>query len=68
MRRSDEQEFSEFAAAHHAWLVRTGSALAGDAHAGQDLAQETLVKAYVHWRRVRAADSPRAYLRQVLVR
>ena len=68
MRRSDEQEFTAFAAAHHAWLVRTGSALAGDPHAGQDLAQDALVKAYVHWRRVRGADSPRAYLRQVLVR
>ncbi len=68
MRRSEEQGFTEFAAAHHEWLVRTGSALAGDPHAGQDLAQEALVKAYVKWRRVRAADNPRAYLRTILVR
>ena len=68
MRRSEEREFVEFATAHQDWLVRTGSALAGDPHAGQDLAQEALVKAYTRWRRVRAADSPRAYLRQILVR
>lgn len=68
MRGSDEDEFVEFATAHHDWLVRTGSALAGDPHAGQDLAQEVLVRAYTRWRRVRAADSPRAYLRQILVR
>lgn len=68
MRRSDEEAFVEFATAHHDWLVRTGSALSGDPHAGQDLAQEALVKAYTRWRRVRSADDPRAYLRQILVR
>ncbi|GAB4064846.1 SigE family RNA polymerase sigma factor [Angustibacter speluncae] len=68
MRRSDEEAFVEFATAHHDWLVRTGSALAGDPHAGQDLAQDSLVKAYARWRRVRSADNPRAYLRQILVR
>jgi RNA polymerase sigma-70 factor (sigma-E family) len=68
VRRIEEREFAEFAEAHRPWLVRTASALAGDPHAGQDLAQDALVKAYVHWRRVSRADQPRAYLRQVLVR
>lgn len=68
MRQTDEEDFARFAAAHQDWLVRVGSALAGDGHAGQDLAQEALVKAYTRWRRVSSADNPRAYLRQVLVR
>lgn len=68
MRRSQESAYSEFARANLGWLARTAAALAGDRHAGDDLAQEALVKAYVHWRRVSEADDPRAYLRKILVR
>ena len=68
MRRSDEEDFARFARAHHDWLVRVGSVLAGDGDAGQDLAQEALVKTYTRWRRVSSADDPRAYVRQILVR
>jgi len=68
VRRSQEDAYTEFARANLGWLSRTAAALAGSRHAGEDLAQEALVKAYVHWRRVRAADDPRAYLRRILVR
>ncbi len=68
MRTTQEQEFRQFAAECLPWLTRTATALAGDAHRGDDLVQDTLVKAYVHWRRVQGADNPRAYLRRILVR
>ncbi len=68
MRATQEQEYRQFAADCLPWLNRTAYVLAGDTHRGDDLVQETLVKAYVHWRRVRRADNPRAYLRQILVR
>lgn len=68
MRRHDEEAYAEFARAQLPWLARTAAALAGDRHRGDDLAQEALVRAFVHWRRVRDADDPRAYLRTILVR
>ncbi len=68
MRAAQEEAYAEFARANLAWLARTAAALAGSRHAGDDLAQEALVRAYVHWRRVSAADDPRAYLRRILVR
>ena len=68
MRSAQEQEFRRFAGDCLPWLTRTATALAGDPHRGDDLVQEALVKAFVHWRRVSRADDPRAYLRRVLVR
>ncbi|GAB2696815.1 SigE family RNA polymerase sigma factor [Thalassiella azotivora] len=68
MRAAEEERFRALAAASMPWLTRTATALAGDAHRGDDLVQEALVRAYVHWRKVRAADDPRAYLRRILVR
>jgi RNA polymerase sigma-70 factor (sigma-E family) len=68
MKASEEERFRELAAASLPWLTRTATALTGDAHRGDDLVQEALVKAYVHWRKVRSADNPPAYLRRILVR
>lgn len=68
MRPSETDRFRELAAASTPWMTRTATALAGDPHRGQDLVQEALVRAYVHWRKVRSADDPRAYLRRILVR
>jgi RNA polymerase sigma factor (sigma-70 family) len=41
--------------------------LCGDWHLAQDLVQETLVKAYRHWPRVRQADDPDACVRRILL-
>jgi RNA polymerase sigma-70 factor (sigma-E family) len=52
-----------------AWprLFRTAYALTGDVAAADDLLQATLVKVYVHWRKVRRADAPDAYVRRIMV-
>ncbi len=68
MKASEEERFRDLAAASLPWLTRTATALTGDPHRGDDLVQEALVKAYVHWRKVRSADNPPAYLRRILVR
>jgi RNA polymerase sigma-70 factor (sigma-E family) len=68
MRGSEQERFRALAAQCMPWLTRTATLLAGDRHRGDDLVQETLVKAYVKWRHVRAADDPAAYLRRMLVR
>jgi DNA-directed RNA polymerase specialized sigma24 family protein len=41
--------------------------LCGDWHLAHDLVQDTLVKAYQHWPRIRQADSPDAYVRRILL-
>jgi len=52
-----------------AWprLFRTAYALTGDVSSADDLLQATLVKVYVHWRKVLRADSPDAYVRRIMV-
>jgi RNA polymerase sigma-70 factor (sigma-E family) len=59
--------FREFARQLDAPLHRSAYLLCGDWHLAEDLVQETLAKAYAHWRRVQHADSPEAYVRQILV-
>jgi RNA polymerase sigma-70 factor (sigma-E family) len=61
------EEFREFAR-DRAWpLQQTAYLLCGDWHSAQDVVQETLIKAYRHWSRVRRADSPDAYVRGILL-
>ncbi len=62
-----DREFSVFAAARWPGLVRLAFGLTGDRWLAEDLAQATLARAYVAWRRVRRADDPDAYLRRILV-
>jgi RNA polymerase sigma-70 factor (sigma-E family) len=59
--------FREFARQLDARLHRSAYLLCGDWHLAEDLVQETLAKAYSHWRRVQHADSPEAYVRRILV-
>ncbi len=63
----DDREFSAFAASRWPGLVRLAFGLTGDRWLAEDLAQATLARAYVAWRRVRRADDPDAYLRRILV-
>lgn len=48
-------------------LHKVAYLLCGDWHLAHDLVQETLVKVYRNWPRVRQADSPDAYVRRILV-
>ena len=64
---SRAEEFREFAHARVSPLQQSAYLLCGDWHLAQDLVQDTLVKVYQHWPRVRQADNPDAYVRRMLV-
>ncbi|MGH3168194.1 MAG: SigE family RNA polymerase sigma factor [Trebonia sp.] len=59
--------FVDFAVERASPLHKVAYLLCGDWHLAHDLVQETLVKAYRYWPRVRQADSPDAYVRRILV-
>jgi Sigma-70 region 2 len=63
---SGGEDFSAFAVSRWAGLVRLAFGLTGDRRAAEDLAQATLARAYVAWRRVSRADDPDAYLHRIL--
>jgi len=60
-------DYDEFARTQLPGLVRFAAALTGDTQAAQDLVQDTLVRAYLKWSRVAAADRPELYLRRMLI-
>jgi RNA polymerase sigma-70 factor (sigma-E family) len=62
-----DEEFREFMRNRASLLHQSAYLLCGDWHLAHDLVQETLVRAYQHWPRVREADSPDAYVRRILV-
>ena len=64
----DEAEFARFVAAAAPRLRRVAYAVSGSWEQADDSVQDALVKAYAHWRRVRAADSPTAYVTTIVVR
>ena len=49
-------------------LRRSAYLLCGDWHFAEDLVQNAFDRIYLHWNRVRAADNPDAYARQVVYR
>lgn len=67
MGQVDESEYEAFCRRHAARLGRVAYLLCGDRETARDIAQETLLDAYRHWRKVRAAADEAAYLRRMLV-
>ncbi|GAB2745583.1 SigE family RNA polymerase sigma factor [Nocardioides pakistanensis] len=63
---ADRLVYEEYAAIAWPSLYRYAYLLTGIHADAEDLAQQTLLKAYRSWSRVRAADSPDAYLRRML--
>jgi RNA polymerase sigma-70 factor (sigma-E family) len=61
----DDSEFSAFAEAAVIRLRQTAFLLCRDWHLAQDLAQITLAKVYLRWRRI---DDPHAYAKKILLR
>jgi RNA polymerase sigma-70 factor (sigma-E family) len=59
--------FAEFAASRLPRLVRYAVILTGDRELAQDVVQDVLGRAQVHWRKIAAADSPDAYVRQMVL-
>jgi RNA polymerase sigma-70 factor (sigma-E family) len=62
------EEFREFAVASQGHLRRSAYLLCGDWHFAEDLVQIAFDRIYRHWNRVRAADNPGAYARQIVYR
>ena len=59
--------FEDFVVGYGRSLVRLAFVLSGDRQVAEDLAQTVLADAYRHWKRVRAAANPEAYVRRMLV-
>ena len=60
-------EFTEFATSASPRLRRTAFLLCGDWHTAEDLAQTTLAKMFVAWRRISQPDAVHAYATRTLV-
>ena len=60
------KEFRAFVGDCASPLHRTAYLMCGDWYLAQDVVQDTLVKAYRNWTRVRRADNPHAYVRRIL--
>lgn len=65
--RGRDEEFREFMRTRASPLHQSAYLLCGDWHLAHDLVQDTFVKAYQHWPRVRRAASPDAYVRRILL-
>jgi RNA polymerase sigma-70 factor (sigma-E family) len=65
--RSADGEFVEFADAVSLQLRRTAFLLCGNWHTAEDLAQTTLAKMFVSWRRISRRGAAHAYANRILV-
>jgi RNA polymerase sigma-70 factor (sigma-E family) len=63
----DVAAFTDFADAHAGGLFRTAYLVLGDHQLAQDLVQESLVKTYVAWPRIRDHGKAEAYARRTIV-
>ena len=63
----DRDVFTAFVAARSGPLLRTAYLLVGDYGLAQDLVQESLVKTYQSWGRLRDPANAEAYTRRVMV-
>lgn len=60
-------DFEEYVAARRVTLVRAAVLLGCPQADAEDIVQTTLLRCFRHWRRVRRADRPDAYVYRVLV-
>lgn len=67
LRGRQEAAFHEFVTARSSSLFRTAYLMVGDYQLAQDLLQESLVKTYVAWPRLRDVGNVEAYARRVVV-
>jgi RNA polymerase sigma-70 factor (sigma-E family) len=61
------EDYRRFVQSRAAPLHRAAYLLRGDWHLANDLVQEALARAFRHWRRVRRADNPDAYVHRILI-
>jgi RNA polymerase sigma-70 factor (sigma-E family) len=67
MRAQHEEQFEHYVAARSQALLRLAFVLTRDRHLAEDLVQSALTDAFRHWRKVRRAEHPDAYVRRMLV-
>ncbi|HEX6919648.1 MAG TPA: SigE family RNA polymerase sigma factor [Actinomycetes bacterium] len=67
VRERHEAAFHEFVAVRSSRLFRTALLMVGDYQLAQDLLQESLVKTYAAWPRLRDVGNAEAYTRRVIV-
>ena len=65
MRSENDAAYVEFVDASRSTLLAYAWLLTADGHAAEELVQETLVRVYVRWRRLRSGQ-PLAYARRIL--
>ena len=63
-----DEDFTAFVAARSPALYRSAWLLTTSGPAAEDLVQSALAKAYVHWRKVQAADDPVAYVHGIVLK
>ena len=59
--------FEEYVFARGAALVRFARLLTGDEHRAEDLVQDVLARAYLHWRRIGHTERPDLYVGRMLI-
>lgn len=62
-----DSSFHEFARDRAGYVLSFCMTLTGNRHDAEDLAQDAMFRAYRKWRQIRAADSPDAYLRRLVL-
>ena len=68
MASTDDGDYIAYVTGRLPALRRVAAQLAGDAHRGDDLVQETITRLYMHWKRASAAEHLDAYVYRILVR
>jgi RNA polymerase sigma-70 factor (sigma-E family) len=68
MRADHEREYVDYTRASLDRLRRMAYVLCGDRHLAADVVQETLVRLYTHWHRVRVVEHVDAYVHRMLLR
>ncbi len=67
MRRRNDEDFVEFAAASRERLRRTAYLMCGDWHRASDITQEALIRVYVAWPRLEHKGGLSSYARRAVV-
>ena len=62
---AEHLDFEAFCLGQNARLIRMLTLFCGDAELARDLTQETLVRTWVHWRKVRAMERPDLWAKRV---
>jgi RNA polymerase sigma-70 factor (sigma-E family) len=68
MPNGSDSEYLAYVQGRITGLRRSAYLLSGDAHAADDMVQETLTKLYVRWPRIQQVDNLDAYVNTMLVR